>query len=88
MNVFVTAVLADLHAELEPCYNYTGRPSVDPEFMIRMLLVGYCYGIRSERRHCQEVELHLAYRWFRRFDLDDAVPHHSTPLPLRSQKWT
>jgi transposase len=62
MNVFVTAVLTDLHAELEPYYNDTGRPSVDPEFMIRMLLVGYCYGIRSERRHCQEVELHLSYR--------------------------
>jgi transposase len=46
--------------------------------MIRMLIVGYCYGIRSERRLCQEVELHLAYRWFCKLDLDDKVPHHST----------
>ena len=55
-----------------------GRPSVDPELMIRMLLVGYCYGIRHERRLCQEVALHLAYRWFCKLDLDDKVPHHST----------
>jgi transposase len=78
MSVFVTAALADLHAELEPYYSDIGRPSVDPELMIRMLLVDYCYGIRSERRLCQEVELHLAYGWFCRLDLDDAVPHHST----------
>ncbi|MCB1506371.1 MAG: IS1182 family transposase [Hyphomicrobiaceae bacterium] len=78
MNVFVTAALADLHKELEPFYSDIGRPSVDPELMIRMLLVGYCYGIRSERRLCQEVQLHLAYRWFCKLDLDDAIPHHST----------
>lgn len=78
MNVFVTAALADLHTELEPFYSDIGRPSVDPELMIRMLLVGYCYGIRSERRLCQEVDLHLAYRWFCKLDLDDAIPHHST----------
>lgn len=78
MNVFVTAALDDLHKELEPYYSEIGRPSVDSELMIRMLLVGYCYGIRSERRLCQEVELHLAYRWFCKLDLDDAIPHHST----------
>jgi transposase len=78
MNVFVTAALSDLHKELEPFYSDIGRPSVDPELMIRMLLVGYCYGIRSERRLCQEVELHLAYRWFCKLDLDDEIPHHST----------
>ena len=48
--------------------------AVDPELMIRMLLVGYCYGIRHERRLCQEVALHLAYRWFCKLDLDDKVP--------------
>jgi transposase len=64
MNVFVTAALADLHKELKPHYSDIGRPSIDPELMIRMLIVGYCYGIRSERKLCQEVELHLAYRWF------------------------
>ena len=78
MNAFVTVALADLHKELEPHYSEIGRPSIDPELMIRMLLVGYCYGIRSERRLCQEVELHLAYRWFCQLDLDDALPHHST----------
>ena len=78
MNVFVTVALADLHKELEPHYSDIGRPSIDPELMIRMLIVGYCYGIRSERKLCQEVELHLAYRWFCKLDLDDKVPHHST----------
>jgi len=75
---FVTVALADLHVRLEPYYSEIGRPSVDPELMMRMLIVGYCYGLRSERRLTQEVELHLAYRWFCRLDLDDKVPHHST----------
>src|SRR6201989_1411489 len=78
MNVFVTGVLADLHQQLRPFYSEIGRPSVDPELMIRMLIVGYCYGIRHERRLCEEVKLHLAYRWFCRLDLDDRVPDHST----------
>jgi transposase len=78
INIFTAAVLADLHAQLERFYSDIGRPSVDPELMVRMLLVGYCYGIRSERRLCEEVKLHLAYRWFCKLDLDDKVPHHST----------
>src|SRR5438552_18994224 len=78
MNVFVVVALAELHKELKPYYSDIGRPSIDPELMIRMLIVGYCYGIRSERKLCQEVELHLAYRWFCRLDLDDKVPDHST----------
>src|SRR2546423_2920192 len=78
INVIVTVALADLHKELEPHYSDIGRPSIDPELMIRMLIVGYCYGIRSERKLTQEVELHLAYRWFCKLDLDDKVPHHST----------
>ena len=78
INVFATAVLGDLHEQLKAFYSDLGRPSVDPELMIRMLLVGYCYGIRHERRLCQEVALHLAYRWFCKLDLDDKVPHHST----------
>src|SRR5262249_9541563 len=77
-NVSGPAVLADLHQQLKTFYSDIGRPSVDPELMIRMLLVGYCYGIRHERRLCQEVALHLAYRWFCKLDLDDKVPHHST----------
>jgi transposase len=78
INIFVTAALADVHGQLGPYYSEMGRPSVDPELMIRMLIVGYCYGLRSERKLTQEVELHLAYRWFCRLDLDDKVPHHST----------
>lgn len=75
---FVTPALADMHERLQPYYSEIGRPSVDPELMVRMLIIGYCYGLRSERRLTQEVELHLAYRWFCRLDLDDKVPHHST----------
>ena len=70
--------LSELRRHLEPYYSHTGRPSVDPELMIRMLLVGYCFGIRSERRLCEEVHLNLAYRWFCRLGLEDVVPEHST----------
>jgi transposase len=70
--------LADLRAYLTPFYSHTGRPSIDPELMIRMLIIGYCFGIRSERRLCEEVHLNLAYRWFCRLGLEDAVPEHST----------
>jgi transposase len=70
--------LSDLRRALAPFYASTGRPSVDPELMIRMLLIGYCLGIRSERRLCQEVHLNLAYRWFCRLGLDGRVPDHST----------
>ena len=78
INPVVTRVLADLREKLAPFYSDIGRPSIDPELMLRMLIVGYCYGIRFERRLCEEVDLHLAYRWFCRLDLDDKVPDHST----------
>jgi transposase len=70
--------LSDLRQHLAPFYSHTGRPSVDPELMVRMLLVGYCFGIRSERRLCEEVHLNLAYRWFCRLGLEDTVPDHSS----------
>jgi transposase len=70
--------LGDLREHLRPYYSETGRPSIDPELMIRMLIVGYCMGIRSERRLCEEVHLNLAYRWFCRLGLEGAVPDHST----------
>ena len=70
--------LEELRAGLAPFYSPIGRPSIDPELLIRMLLVGYCFGIRSERRLCEEVHLNLAYRWFCRLGLDGAVPDHST----------
>lgn len=70
--------LGGLRGHLAEHYSHTGRPSIDPELMIRMLIIGYSYGIRSERRLCEEVHLNLAYRWFCRLGLEDAVPDHST----------
>src|SRR6187200_1720281 len=70
--------LGELRREMAPFYSAIGRPSVDPELMIRILIVGYCFGIRSERRLCEEVHLNLAYRWFCRLGLDGDVPDHST----------
>ena len=70
--------LSDIREHLRAYYSATGRPSIDPELMIRMLIVGYSLGIRSERRLCEEVHLNLAYRWFCRLGLDGAVPDHST----------
>jgi len=70
--------LSELREELRPYYSEVGRPSIDPELMIRMLIIGYTQGIRSERRLCEEVHLNLAYRWFCRLGLDGAVADHST----------
>ncbi len=70
--------LNELRAHLGPYYSETGRPSIAPELMVRMLIVGYCFGIRSERRLCDEVHLNLAYRWFCRLGLDGDAPDHST----------
>ena len=69
---------SELREHLAPYYSHTGRPSVDPELMIRMLLIGYCLGIRSERHLCEEVKLNLAYRWFCKLSISDPVPDHST----------
>ena len=71
--------LGGLRRELAPFYSSMGRPSVDPELTIRMLIVGYCFGIRSERRLCEEVHLNLAYRWFCRLGLDGQVPRPDDP---------
>ena len=70
--------LGFVRTRLAPTYSQTGRPSVDPELMMRMLLVGYLFGIRSERRLCEEVRLNLAYRWFCRLGLTGRTPDHST----------
>ncbi len=70
--------LGDLRRHLAAFYSHTGRPSVDPELMVRMLIVGYSFGIRSERRLCEEIHLNLAYRWFCRLGLEGEVPDHST----------
>lgn len=69
--------LSELRRHLAPYYSHTGRPSIDPELIIRMLIIAYCFGIRSERRLCEEVHLNLAYRWFCRLGLEEQVPEHS-----------
>src|ERR1700734_345983 len=70
--------LGTIRRALAPYYAVGGRPSIDPELMMRMLIVGYCFGVRSERRLCEEVHLNLAYRWFCRLGLEGDVPDHST----------
>ena len=79
--------LSELRRDLAPFYSSLGRPSVDPELMIRMPIIGYCVGIRSERRLCEEVHLNLAYRWFCRLGLDGDVPDHST-FSKKAARWT
>ena len=86
----MTVALADLHKQLKSYYSDIGRPSIDPELMIRMLIENRLGRFResevlrrSERNLCQEVELHLAYRWFCKLDLDEKVPHHSTAAATR-----
>lgn len=59
-------------------FGHTGRPSIDPEQMIRMLIIGYCFRVRSEGRLCEEVRFNLAYRWFYWLGLEDTLPDHST----------
>jgi transposase len=66
-----------VHKELAPYYSPTGRPSIDPVLMIRMLIVGYAFAIRSERRLCSEVQVNLAYRWFCKLGIEDTIPDHS-----------
>src|ERR1700761_6399823 len=70
--------LSGIRARLRPFYSELGRPSIDPELLIRMLIIGYCMGIRSERRLCEEGHPNLAYRWVCRLGLEGAVPDHST----------
>ena len=64
--------------QLKGFYSSTGRPSIDPEILLRLLVVGYLYGITSERRLMQEVRMHLAYRWFTRLSFEQEIPDHST----------
>ena len=66
-----------VHKELAAYYSHTGRPSIDPVLMIRMLIVGYVFAIRSERQLCAEVQVNLAYRWFCKLGIEDKIPDHS-----------
>src|SRR6201999_3240910 len=77
--------LSWLRSELAPDYSSTGRPAMDPELMIRMLIVGYVFAIRSERLICREVQVNLAYRWFCRLGIEDAIPDHSAFSRARNE---
>src|SRR5271156_1342269 len=79
--------LSWLRSELAPHYSSMGRPSVDPELMIRMLVVGYVFAIRSERLICREVQVNLAYRWFCRLGIEDALPDHSAFSRARNERF-
>jgi transposase len=76
--------LSWVYSELAPYYPRIGRPSVDPVLMIRMLIVGYVFGIRSERMLCRDVAVNLAYRWFCGLSIEDKVPDHSVFSRARS----
>jgi transposase len=76
-----------VHTELAPYYSHTGRPSIDPVLMIRMLLVGYIFAIRSERRICAEIQVNLAYRWFCKLGIEDRIPDHSVFCRARNERF-
>ncbi|MGB6938288.1 MAG: transposase, partial [Xanthobacteraceae bacterium] len=76
-----------VHKELAPYYSHTGRPSIDPVLMIRMLIVGYVFAIRSERRRCAEVQVNLAYRWFCKLGIEDNIPNHSVFCRARHERF-
>jgi transposase len=79
--------LSWVHKELAPYYSHTGRPSIDPVLMIRMLIVGYVFAIRSERRICAEVQVNLAYRWFCKLGIEDNIPDHSVFCRARHERF-
>src|ERR1700756_2805607 len=79
--------LSWVHSELRPYYSHTGRPSIDPVLMIRMLLVGYVFALRSERRLCSEVQVNLAYRWFCKLSVEDKIPDHSVFSRARHERF-
>src|SRR6266446_5992621 len=76
-----------VHKELAPYYSHTGRPSIDPVLMIRMLIVGYVFALRSERRICAEVQVNLAYRWFCKLGIEDSIPDHSVFCRARHERF-
>ena len=79
--------LSWVHKELAPYYSHTGRPSIDSVLMIRMLLVGYVFAIRSERGICAEIQVNLAYRWFCKLGIEDKIPDHSVFCRARHERF-
>src|SRR3984957_5308855 len=78
--------LSWVHAELAPYYPQLGRPSIDPVLMIRMLIIGYVFAIRSERALCRDVQVNLAFRWFCGLSIEDKVPDHSAFSRARNDR--
>jgi transposase len=76
-----------IRKKVKHLYSHTGRPSIDPEVLLRMLLIGYLYGITSERRLCEEIKMHIGYRWFVGLSLEDKVPDHSTFSKNRHERF-
>ena len=79
--------LSWLRQELAPYYSHTGRPSIDPELMVRMLLVGYVFAIRSERQLCSELQVNMAYRWFCGLSIESTIPDHSLFSRARHERF-
>ena len=79
--------LSWVRSELAPFYPEIGRPSIDPELMIRMLIIGYVFAIRSERAICREVQVNLAYRWFCGLSIEDKIPDHSVFSRARHERF-
>src|SRR3974377_463336 len=79
--------LSWVHSELAPFYPKLGRPSIDPELMIRLLIIGYLFGIRSERAICQDLQVNLAYRWFCPVSIEDKIPDHSVFSRARHERF-
>jgi transposase len=79
--------LSWVHSELAPYYSQLGRPSIDPVLMIRMLIVGYVFAIRSERALCRDVQVNFAYRWFCGLSIEDKVPDHSAFSRARNERF-
>jgi transposase len=86
-KIGVVLDLSWVHSELAPYYSPLGRPSIDPALMMRMLIVGYVFAIRSERQICREVQVNLAYRWFCGLGLEDSIPDHSAFSRARNERF-
>src|SRR6516165_6873954 len=86
-NIAAVLDLSWVHSELAQFYPKMGRPSIDPELMIRMLIIGYVFAIRSERAICRDLQVNLAYRWFCRLSTEDKIPDHSVFSRARHERF-
>ena len=86
-NIAAVLDLSWVHSELAQFYPKMERPSIDPELMIRMLIIGYVFAIRSERAICRDLQVNLAYRWFCRLSIEDKIPDHSVFCRARHERF-